>query len=327
MAKRKKSTSQFGCGTIILWIIFISFIVSLVGSIVYALYAGAIKIYNKVLDLFLLIFKGAKPGVIALAALVMVVLIACIVFRKTHQKPLSYEQIIKLSRRYADEYVKKNYRFTASAKTNTPLFGSIVRENRTWYSLEEPLNTFPANVATLLRNEELEWAVTAIEKEGVVKALWLDRDAVNSNTFLRCNANRIVEKCQQIGGYTIFRFHNHPAQEADNPSAIAPTELETSFAQECSEIACRNGINWYDFICSKGRFKLYYSQIADSFEVEGKDVSSIIDKIDIVPEMDYKMQKEYYKLGEVASIIKNKVFIVCGLLLIALALFFSWSFS
>ena len=282
------------------------------------------RIYDKLLVAFSFHFKGMNPGFIWFIIVVILACIGYLIFRKKHSKPLSYAQIQTLSQRYAKEYINRNYHFSFSAGTRFPLFNPSTIEDRTWNDLEAPVKHFPAHISALLKQEESEWVIFAIEKNGYIKALWINRGFARSNIYLQYDLYSVLEKCQQLGGYTIFRLHNHLGSNKDSRSVLEPNEEESTNARECSEITCQNGINWYDFICAEGIYRLFYHQISESFELPGKDVSSIIDKINITPTMDYKMQKEYYNLNNISGIIKNKVFIICVLLIILVII---WLFA
>ena len=116
----------------------------------------------------------------------------------------------------------------------------------------------------------------------------------------------IIKKCRQVGGYTVLRFHNHPNSDPKRYTTLLASEQDKISAKSCAEYVCKEGFNWYDFVCARGEFIQFYAQISDKFEIRGGSTSDIIDKIGICPEMDYEFQKQYKKVSGVGNILSKK---------------------
>ena len=232
------------------------------------------------------------PGIILIIILAYTVYRA--VFYYTHRKPLTYEQAALLSRRYAREYIKKRYVFAKCRVNVDQHFKSNLDANGRWYEIKIPLNIFPAYVASLLCGKHHEWVVVAIEKNGLVSNMWVNKGKDSRNVEFSCDLNEIIQKCMQVGGYSILRLHNHPNPDPLHYTTLLASELDMISARSCSDIVCKEGINWFDFVCAEGDFIQFYSKVSNTFEVEGKSTSDIIDRIGITPAMDYKLQSDLH---------------------------------
>ena len=229
-----------------------------------------------------------------------------VIFYITHRKPLTYEQAHFLAQKNAQEYIKCKYKFKKESVSINPIFKSNLNVTGKWYEIEEPLDTFPAYIAALLEGKHHEWVVIAIEKDGLVCNMWVNKGEDNQSVSFNCNINDIIKKCRQVGGYTVLRFHNHPNSDPKRYTTLLASEQDKISAKSCAEYVCKEGFNWYDFVCARGEFIQFYAQISDKFEIRGGSTSDIIDKIGICPEMDYEFQKQYKKVSGVGHILSKK---------------------
>ena len=245
-----------------------------------------------------------------------------IVFYFTHRKPLSYEQVEKLSRRRAKNYATKNYTFSKTPMTANLEFKSRLDTTGRWYSINEPLNTFPSLVADLLKGKHHEWVVIALEKNGIVYKMWTNKGLDNQSVSFNCDLNDIIHQCILNKGYSVLRFHNHPNPNPNQYTTLLASETDLISARSCSEIVCKSGFNWFDFVCAQGNYLLFYSRMSDSFQIKGSTVSDLVDICGITPSMDFNLQKEYYHLNNNYTNAKRDSIITLSILTIFLFLFF-----
>lgn len=301
----KKSSNNFGCGTLIAGMMILGIIVVIITFI---------------LDIISNILVGIKTSLPLLLMIFVIWLIWKVWFYITHRKPLSYEQVRLLARANAQNYIKNKYKFKKELVTIDPIFKSNLNATGRWYEIEEPLEIFPAYIAALLEGKHHEWVIVAIEKNGIVCSMWVNKGEDNQSVSFKCDINDIIQKCHQVGGYTVMRLHNHPNSDPKHYTTLLASEQDKISAKSCAEYVCKEGINWYDFVCARGEFIQFYEQMSDEFEVQGSSTSDIIDKIGICPEMDYEFQKQYRKSCGSGRILKKKPVIV--ILLIVIAIFF-----
>lgn len=291
MAKNKSSSNSPGCETIIAVILMIGIVVAFMSAV-----------FN--------ILSYVLIGAMTCLPFILIILIACfiwkVLFYLTHRKPLTYEQAHALARKNAREYIKRRYKFKKGPVNVDPNFKSTLNSTGKWYEIEEPLDTFPAYIAALLKGKHHEWVVIAIEKDGLVCSMWANKGEDNQSVSFNCNISDIIQKCRQVGGYTVIRLHNHPNPDPRHYTTLLASEQDKISAKSCAEYVCKEGFNWYDFVCARGDFIQFYAQISDTFEVRGGSTSDIIDKIGICPKMDYRFQKEFRKVRGVGSVLKKK---------------------
>ena len=302
MARRKASKNSSGCGTIIA-------VIFLIGIIV--------------MDAVYYVILGAK---ICVPILLLIAVVYCaykIWFYLAHRKPLTYEQVQKLAKRNAQDYISSKYKFSKGPVKVNINFKSNLKVTGRWYEIEEPLYLFPAYVSALLEGKHHEWVVIAIERNGLVCSMWANKGEDNQSVSLNCDIADIIRKCKQVGGYSVLRFHNHPNPDPRHYTTLVASERDKISAASCSEVVCKEGINWFDFVCARGDFIQFFSKVSDSFEVDGGSASDIIDKIGITPEMDYKFQKQYSKVCGASSVIKRKPIIITGLLALLVLFYFA----
>lgn len=305
MAKNKSSSNNSGCVTLIAGVL----VFGVIGAIVIT-----------VLNILFCVLIGVTTSLPFIIIILMSWFVWKVIFYMTHRKPLTYEQARLLAQRNAQEYVRHNYKFKIGPVRVDSIFKSNLDVQGRWYEIEEPLDTFPAYIAALLEGKHHEWVIIAIEKGGLVCSMWANKGEDNQSVSFNCDINDIIQKCRQVEGYTILRFHNHPNPDPKHYTTLLASEQDKISAKSCAEYVCKEGFNWYDFVCARGKFIQFYSKISDTFEIRGGSTSDIVDKIGICPEMDYKFQKQYHKLSGINNVIKKKPIIV--VILISLVVFY-----
>ncbi len=244
------------------------------------------------------------------------------VFYFTHRKPLTYEQVVSLARRRAKAYASKNYKFSKARIASNPAFKTHMDITGRWYTINEPLSTFPSLVADLLKGKHHEWVIIALEKNGIVYKMWTNKGTDNQSVSFNCDLNDIIQRSIQENGCSVLRFHNHPNPDPSKYTTLLASELDFSSAKACSEIVCNSGLNWFDFVCAQGNYILFYSKISDSFRIHGSTESDLVDLCGITPRMDYHLQKEYHHLNINFSNIKLNVLISSVVVTVLLIIFF-----
>ncbi len=307
MARRSSNNNQ-GCGTILLGLLCIG----MVGSIVTALKTGLLNIV-----------AGFGRSIPFLALALLVIAFLNIIFNITHKTPITYDQARKLAKYYAQSYIRKTYKFRKGALPVDPYFKSNMNATGMWYDIAEPLSTFPAYIASLLKGKQHEWVVLAIEKDGIVYNMWVNKGMNNQQVTFNCDLKDIVQKSLNIGGYSILRFHNHPNSDPTHYTTLVASEQDKISAASCAEYVSNSGLNWFDFVCARGDFLLFYSKISDTFEVNGSSTSDIVDRIGITPEMNLQLQREYHNHCGIRKILKSKIFIISVALCLIISFYYT----
>ena len=248
--------------------------------------------------------------------------LAKVLFFCTHRKPLTLEQIRMLARYKAVNYFKKKYVFKKGYSIEDHAFVTKLDKADNWYDINEPISVFPKKVASYLIGKPHNFTVLAIERDGIVRKMRIDRGSDNSGISFRCDIYDVIRTCKNISGYSVLRFHNHSASEYSKQQGLKAGQNDMISAGSCAEMVGSIGKNWFDFVCSGGDFTNFYSRISEAFEVKGETVSDIIDKCGICPMMDYKLQKELLRKGRppVKTIDKNLLIriVICIILVLLL---------
>lgn len=308
--KRKNIKNNSGC---------ISFFAELfgIGIAIITLLSIVIGILCISVYIILCVALGATKSVPLLLFLLFGYIVYKIIFYCTHKKPLTYEQVKKLSKKYAKKYVNKQYKFKKGSVSVNPAFKSNLDINGRWYEINEPVDTFPSYISALLKGKHHEWIVVAIERNGIVYNMWVNKGTDSQSASLNCDIADIILKCKEVGGYSVLRFHNHPNPDPRRFTTLLASEQDKISARSCSEVVCNEGINWFDFVCARGEFVPFFSKISDGFEVEKHSVSDIIDLCGITPKMDYQLQKELFGIN-----VNTKYKYLVPIVVIVLCVFF-----
>ena len=218
--------------------------------------------------------------------------IAEILFWITHRKPLTDEEIRKLSKKRARIYARKKYQFPQVAISVNKEFKSALKPSGKLYSIDESLQTFPSLVAALLKGKKHEWMVLAIEKEGRVNYLWANKGDDNQSVGLSCDLSDIVDLCQENQMYSVLRFHNHPNSNPKYQTGLLASKQDRIRAKYCSDIVNKNGMNWFDFVCERGNFIIFSRNISQDFCPQCANTEEIRKTNGISEKQNYRLQRE-----------------------------------
>lgn len=208
-----------------------------------------------------------------------------------HRKPLSEEEIIKLSQKRTRKYIKKNYSFNNVSVSIDKQFKSSLKPNGKWYNTEEKLDSFPSYIAGLLKGKKHEWVVIAIENEGIVYGFYANKGYNNASVSFNCDLDYIMEKCRECNCSTIMRFHNHPNDNPNYQTCLLASEQDKLSATWCAEQVI-DSYNWLDFVCERGNFIKFYEQYSKNFIPQKAKHEYIKSENDISKFKNYKLHRE-----------------------------------
>ncbi len=287
MAK-KKSTSNGGC---IIYFFIFGIIMTIIGELL-ALLVDIIDFIIKIVKSIAIGMKWCLP--IAAICILLYSVYRLILYYRLRQ-PLSYEQVKRLAQKYAEEYINQRYVFEKEKQSIETDFRANLDPDGQWYKVHISMREFPAYVSALLKDKRHEWVVLGLERNGTIYEIWVNKGENNKSVSFKCEIDGAIWKCKAMKGTSIFRLHNHPNADPKHFTTLVASDQDLISAKSCSEIVCKEGLHWFDFVCAQGDFLEFYRAMAIGFEVPGKRTSDIIDKIGISRNMDYKMQKLYRK--------------------------------
>ena len=225
--------------------------------------------------------------------LFLVLLLREFVFWLTHRDPLTEDEIRLLSQKRRISYILQKYdHFTHKEVRVDKSFKSKLEPNGRWYELHEPLRTFPSFVAGLLKYKKHEWVVIALEKDGAVIKIWVEKGTDNGSVSFSVTLDEIIRISEEIGACTAMRFHNHPNPDPQHYDCLMPSDQDIVSAAFCSSFVNKAGVNWLDFVCERGRFQRYYVSISPDYIPPGASVEEIKDCNGVSPCMNYRLHME-----------------------------------
>ena len=183
-------------------------------------------------------------------------------FYKTHKRPLNEDEIDLLSKKRTKKYVRKNYVFKNIKISVDKIFKSSMKASGKMYPINETVIKFPSLVSVLLKGKKHEWVVLGIEREGIVKYIWLNKGHDNQSVSLSCNLDEIIDFCKKNKFYSILRFHNHPNSNPQKQNCLLASKQDKISAKYMAEQITQSGVNYFDFVCERGNWILFFRKIS-----------------------------------------------------------------
>ena len=269
---------------------------------------------------FIVIFAGNAvwlglkivwPYLILLAALCIILPIA--LFR---HRPLTYEQAQKLARATGYRYAKTNFVFSKDRVTADPQFKAEFNAFGHWTDIEMPSKSFPSYVASLLGGRRNEYSVVALQKDTVVRRMWVHTANDPDHVSVDCSISEILEECRKLGAKTVLLLHNHPNRDPEHYTTLCASDADMQLSKEYGSLLAPEGINFYSFVCAGYDFIQIYENISTQFEAPGYTVSDYVDRCGISRQMDYHLQREYRKAFRLPLGRRGRNLILAGIILV-----------
>ena len=211
------------------------------------------------------------------------------------RRPLSYTQLETLSHNQFKRHFRWKYHFSKRTVHVSSDFKSQLDRTGRWYNCRIKTSVFPSYVSSLLFGKKHEWVVIGLERNGYISQFWANKGPDSSHVAFSVELNTIIEKCHRNGYHTVIRIHNHPNPNPNRYDTLIESRQDIRSAKSCAKEVSREGVNWIDFVCSRGEFIKFYSKISNKGELDGKKATDYVDKVGINPIMDYFMQMRYVR--------------------------------
>ena len=137
------------------------------------------------------------------------------------------------------------------------------------HRISEPLPSFPAVAAALLKSKKHEWIVFGFEVNKNVGLVWLNKGPDRNSVAPLLHDDSIAGLALSENARAVLRFHNHPN------AVLLPSKQDLSSAGHFAQLLNPKGINFLDFVCGRGYFKEYYRSISDAFFPVGQYAETI----------------------------------------------------
>lgn len=240
---------------------------------------------------FRYVCKGGD--LLGLIVIVMIVwLIWEFIFYGTHKRPLTENEIRRLGKKRRRKYIRRNYLFSAKNVAVNKDFKSSLNANGRLYRLDEELSDAPSLIAVLLKGKKHEWLIHAIEKDAKITHIWANKGNNNRSVGDGLGLIGLIKICKDVGGYSILSFHNHPNPNPDRYNCLVPSKTDKKSAAYYSEQLSGEGINYFDFVCERGRFLMYHKNVSPLFCPDTARVENIAKENEITKKQNYKLHRE-----------------------------------
>ena len=199
--------------------------------------------------------------------------IACLLvpilwFIGVHLRALTGADVCQLAQKRRKQAISSYFKFsrtllkmTVEGKNRYSIDGSLV-------PCTEPLSTFPATIAALLKSKKHEWIIFGFEKDKKIVCFWINKGESKLKVAPKLTHEAIAGIAATLNCSSVVRLHNHPNSDPHNTNCLIPSKQDVISAEHLSKLLDKNGINLLDCICERGRFLHYYSFFSCQFMPE-----------------------------------------------------------
>jgi len=194
-------------------------------------------------------------------SLIFVIIVVFGAVVAVHLRPLNEEEIEILARKRRNKEILQYFSFATVRFSVNMDFKKSMNPKGQLYQVDESLSAFPSFAAALLKYKKHEWFIIGFEKNRRVNSMWVNKGPDRSTVFLpRLDTYEYLRELAKANKQTsVLRFHNHPNEN------YYPSDPDVQSASSWAQDLNSQGINFLDFVCSKGMHNFYYLSPADSF--------------------------------------------------------------
>ena len=222
-----------------------------------------------------------------------------IVFWKTHQRPLTEEEVRKLAQVRRAEFINSHFKFSPSRYEINPRYRESLDKFGRWDKISVPFVEAGSFVAELLRFKRHEWSVWLLADETVVKLIWANKGDDNESCYFSGNQVHLVLLAINNQCNTVIHFHNHPHTKARYWNLLRPSAVDLKTYNGLMEFYNERGLNFIDGVCSQGGFVVYGHSFSDNYFPQNTSVAEIIAENDVCPKNNYKLHRELRKKNRI----------------------------
>lgn len=213
-------------------------------------------------------------------------------FLLTHRRELTDVEMEKLSQKRRKNYIRMNYNFRLVNAFPDKNFKSSMNPKGQMYNANISLEDFPSYAANLLKWKKHEWVLLALVQDKQVKCFYANKGLDKSSVSFNCNIYDLLEICKDNSCQTIMRFHNHPNSDPQRYNCLLASNQDKISAKSISEITIKEGVNWIDFICERGKFTRFFYEFSNTFFPESSQICYIEEENGESKVRNYKLQRE-----------------------------------
>ena len=230
-----------------------------------------------------------------IVAVIALFVIYEVIFWLTHRRPLTEEEIKKLSEVRKIVYINRIFQFSHNkVKVNPAYRASLDKEGR-WDRIDIDIRGTPALITELLRYKRHEWSVWCLTDEEKSKFIWANKGDDNESCYFKGSIHHLTSLAKEAACNTVIHFHNHPHTAERTWNLLTPSKQDMKTLRAMSETFEKEGLNYISALCSQGKFVFYGSSFAPQYYPKGTSTTEIKKENGINPGMNYKLHRELRK--------------------------------
>lgn len=198
----------------------------------------------------------------------MIVLIIC--YRRwcnTHKRPLTYDEIEKLSEKRIKKEIKRINSLVGYFESgHRYVKNTSFDPNGQLYTCNIKASEFPSYIASQLFGKKHEWIVEGMVCDGVVIKYWANKGYNSNSVCLSTSIENIIDICNENNCTALLDLHNHPNSNPNKYNCLLSSEADRRTSDIWSKELNDSGISLYSFICERGQWILYYRHLTDKLQ-------------------------------------------------------------
>lgn len=250
-----------------------------------------------------------KTIVPALAVVVVLVGGCYVIYRFlfwiTHRRPLTEDEMERLSSARRVASINKTYSFTHNVVRVNPDYRASLNKEGRWDRVSIPLGETLSLLTQMLRYKRHEWSVWCIADETECKYVWANKGDDNVSCYFKGSMAVVAALAETSRCNTLIHMHNHPHTQERTWNLLSPSETDLETLQHMSQVCEGIGLNFVDALCSQGKFIVFGWAFPDQYYPAGSSVEEVRIENGISKAQNFRLHTELAKIrNEKISIAK-----------------------
>lgn len=233
-------------------------------------------------------------GAVVIYALVRI--IDSVVFKMTHKRPLSDEEVELLSKARRNAYINELFAFSHQPKPINPEYRSSLNREGRWDKIDIELKHTLAILTELLKYKRHEWSVWCLANDSRCIYLWANKGWDNSSCYFKGSMHQLIDLANATGCTTLIHMHNHPHTADRTWNLLSPSDTDLQTFSGMKDTCNEAGLNFVDALCSQGKYIIYGFSFYEGYYPAGTRVEDIAAENGIDEKSNYILHKELRKI-------------------------------
>lgn len=131
-----------------------------------------------------------------------------------------------------------------------------MNKNGATHQISEPLPTFPALAAGLLKSKKHEWIIIGFARNRTVELLYFNKGPDRGSVAPFVSMNQLLLLARKEQANTVLCIHNHPN------GVLQSSSQDIASANNLASVLNPAGVSLLEFVCGRGRFVEYYRSVS-----------------------------------------------------------------